>query len=263
MSRTQHPDRTPDRKRSRAMLASHRDPAELAPGVDRAWVDEFVLEQRLLGVPGAAIGDALVTVASHVEESGEGAHEAFGEPRAYAREVAEGRAGTAPGVSPLTVVGSVLGVLGMVLAGYAFTAVLADEPVALSTGLLAGTGLLLAALAGFLASADAVLRAVVTRGWVVAVGTGLVVTASVALIALLRRVVLELPAAPVLAAALGAVLLSSALAWLDNGRDDSVLAPGEPAPTRPAGRLSATLVMPGFTVLLLGFTWVLHLVTGA
>ena len=45
--------------------------ARVAPSVDRRWAEAFVVEQRLLDVPGAQIGDAFATVESHVHESGE------------------------------------------------------------------------------------------------------------------------------------------------------------------------------------------------
>ncbi|OLT23819.1 hypothetical protein BJF81_09565 [Ornithinimicrobium sp. CNJ-824] len=63
-----------------AQHPADRDPADLAPSVERAWADEFALEQRLLDVPGARIGDALVTVESHVAESGETAREPSATP---------------------------------------------------------------------------------------------------------------------------------------------------------------------------------------
>lgn len=59
----------------------------LAPAVESDWVDEFLLELRLLGVSGARIGDALSEVQSHCEESGESALSSFGDPAAYARSL--------------------------------------------------------------------------------------------------------------------------------------------------------------------------------
>lgn len=42
-----------------------RNPADLAPSVERDWSEAFILEQRLLGVSGRRIGDGLVTVEAH------------------------------------------------------------------------------------------------------------------------------------------------------------------------------------------------------
>jgi hypothetical protein len=52
------------------------------------WRDAFVLVLRLSDVSGAAIGDALAQVNSHCTESGQSPADAFGDPRAYATEVA-------------------------------------------------------------------------------------------------------------------------------------------------------------------------------
>ncbi len=44
--------------------------ASLAPYADPQWVEDFVLEQRLLGVSGARIGDALATLNEHLADTG-------------------------------------------------------------------------------------------------------------------------------------------------------------------------------------------------
>ncbi len=64
------------------------EPDALAPSVDTDWLTAFVIEQRLLDVPGATIGDALATIEGHLGDSGESAWEAFGDPTRYARELA-------------------------------------------------------------------------------------------------------------------------------------------------------------------------------
>lgn len=60
---------------------------QFAPHTDKQWVSNFILEARLLDVPGATIGDCLAEIDSHVVESGESAQEAFGDPAVYARAV--------------------------------------------------------------------------------------------------------------------------------------------------------------------------------
>jgi hypothetical protein len=58
-----------------------------APHVEEKWAEAFVIELRLLDIPGDALGDALAEVESHCAESGESAAEAFGDPVAYARSL--------------------------------------------------------------------------------------------------------------------------------------------------------------------------------
>ncbi len=60
------------------------------------YADELLYALRVLDVPGPRIAEALAEVDSHVVETGEDPHEAFGPPRQYAAEVAAalGRPGT-------------------------------------------------------------------------------------------------------------------------------------------------------------------------
>ncbi|ADG76026.1 hypothetical protein Cfla_3144 [Cellulomonas flavigena DSM 20109] len=60
----------------------------LAPHVEPAWRDAFVVELRMHDVPGGAIGEALGEVEAYCADSGDDARSAFGEPAAYARELA-------------------------------------------------------------------------------------------------------------------------------------------------------------------------------
>lgn len=65
------------------------DPAVLAPHVEKAWRDAFVIELRLRAVHGSGIGDALAEVESHVVDAATSAGDAFGDPTQYAALVAE------------------------------------------------------------------------------------------------------------------------------------------------------------------------------
>lgn len=235
-----------------------RDPATLAPSADRGWASDFILEQRLLGVPGPRIGDALVTVESHLVDSGETALEAFGDATAYARELAEGERTVEPAVTVRTVAASVLGVVGMLVTVSAFGPWLAGEPAEITVGMLAATGLLLVVLCGFLASATAALRAVVDRFWLAATAIVLFVAASVAILLLLREVLFEIPATVLLAVGVVMLLIDAVLTWVDHGQDDTVLAPGESAPRSGAGRALATFTVPVFTVVMLGLAWLIQ-----
>ncbi len=53
------------------------------------WRDDFVIALRLRDVPGRRIGDALALVDAHCTDSGEEPQEAFGDPVAYATQVAD------------------------------------------------------------------------------------------------------------------------------------------------------------------------------
>lgn len=57
----------------------------LAPSVDAAWRDDFVVELRLRGASGAAVADALMEAEAHCHESGQRAIDAFGPPAEHAK----------------------------------------------------------------------------------------------------------------------------------------------------------------------------------
>lgn len=238
--------------------AIHRDPSRLAPSADRSWANDFVLEQRLLGVPGTQIGDALVTIESHLLDSGESAQEAFGDPRAYAAELAESSSVVDDAITPRTVLASVLGVIGMLTTVYAFGPWLAGEPATITVGLVVAAALTLVVLGLFLANADAVLRMVVERVWLTAVALLLLAGASVLALLLLTGVLVEVPAAALLAVGAVLLVLDAVLSWLEHGADDTVLAPGESPPVRAGGRMLITLTVPAFTLLMLGVAWLVH-----
>jgi hypothetical protein len=52
------------------------------------YQQQLLLALRLLNVPGPRIAEALAEVDSHVAETGEDAYQAFGEPKAYAEQIA-------------------------------------------------------------------------------------------------------------------------------------------------------------------------------
>lgn len=54
---------------------------------NEAWLDDLAIALRLRNVSGEAIGDALAVVREHLADSGQTAHQAFGDPAAYAREL--------------------------------------------------------------------------------------------------------------------------------------------------------------------------------
>lgn len=247
----------PDDRPTGASVGRH--PADLAPSVARDWAEAFVLEQRLLGVPGPRIGDALLTVESHVTESGQSAVDAFGDPVGYARDLAAGRSGGEPEVTATGVLSSVLGLVGLLVATTAFGPWLGGEPATLTLGLAVLAGLVLVGLGAFLARPTAVLRLLVDRLWVLALGFAGVFAVGVVLLLALPQVLLELPAGWTSLVGVALVLVGAVLAYLDgSGDDDLVLAPGEQAPAGTTSRLLGSLVLPGATALMLGLSWVLH-----
>lgn len=247
------------RASSRRSAVSDREPADLAPSAERAWTEEFVLEQRLLGVPGPHIGDALVTVESHLLESGESAHDAFGDARSYARELAESVEKDEGPVSAATATSSTLGLVGMLATAHAFGAWLDGEAAAVTAGALVAAGLLLAALAVLLVATNATFRLLVSRWWVGALLLTLPVVASVLALVLLPTVAFEVDAR--ILGAVGVVLVASSgvLSWFDRTAEDLVLAPGEEPGRQTTGQLRLALVLPAATGILLVFTLVLHL----
>lgn len=238
--------------------AVHRDPSDLAPSAERSWAQDFVLEQRLLGVPGTQIGDALVTIESHLVDSGESAQEAFGDARAYAAELAKSAGTVDDSISPRTVAASVVGVIGMLTTVYAFGPWLAGEPATITVGLVVTGALILVVLGLFLANADVALRMIVEHVWLAAVALVLSTGVSVAALVLLTGVLVEVPATALLAVGGVLLVLDAVLSWLEHGQDDTVLAPGESAPARAAGRMLVTVTVPAFTLLMLGLAWLLH-----
>ncbi|AXH96095.1 hypothetical protein [Ornithinimicrobium avium] len=231
----------------------------LAPSAEKDWVEAFVLEQRLLGVPGDRIGDALAVVESHVAESGEGAQEAFGEARAYARQTADGR--KVDDLAPAWVAGVVLGLLGMLVTLAGVSPWLAGEArLEITLGWVATLVLTLAGAGALVLATETVLRLAVDRPWA---GAGIVAAffvVTVVLAVALRQPVADVPVVAVVVVGAAMLALSTALELREVLRgevEDPILGPGETAPLRRvtgSGVLTACL-MPLLTVLLVTLDW--------
>lgn len=63
----------------------------------RSYNDQLLVFLRWKSVPGPQIAEALAEVDSHVAETGEDPREAFGEPKAYAAEIASALGGESRG----------------------------------------------------------------------------------------------------------------------------------------------------------------------
>lgn len=237
------------------------DPGRIAPHVEKDWRDDFIVELRLRSVSGQDIGDALMTVETHVAESGERARDAFGDPRAYAREItaATGSEGRGWAVSARTVAGSLAGLIGVLLSVAAFTAWLEAEPVKVTTGALVGLGVVVLLTSAVFFTAT--LRLLTEHRWIALPVPVLLVGVLVGIFVLLDEPLFELPVAVVAVAGIVLLGLSIALSWLEQPADlDQVSAPGRaPAPSS-FSRMSAAAIFPLMTLVLLAFTWALHIV---
>lgn len=120
---------------------------ELAPHAEPGWVDAFVVEQRLLGVPGPRIGDALATVEGHPGRDGRGGAGGLRPGaglRPFSAESEEGRTPGGPGVGSAMLQPAVCGLVGIVSLPRALTAGLEATSVTVTSGDLVGAGLLAA-----------------------------------------------------------------------------------------------------------------------
>lgn len=187
-----------------------------------SWPDQLTLELRMQDWDGSQIGDVLAEVQDHCQESGESPVEAFLDATTYARSLVAERPdhAAAPGIGPMEVLGTLGGLIGLILAPQAVAGLFADTDVRFSLGSL--VVLAVAVLAGtvLLVWPTPVLR-FVTRGGVlpiVLVGF-LPLSVLVGLHYALRTEVLDVPW-PVVAVVAGLALVSSVVGlWSLRGGD--------------------------------------------
>lgn len=236
------------------------DHLQLAPHVEKGWVEDFVLEQRLLGVPGDRIGDALAVVESHVVDSGEGARDAFGDPATYAREAASTHR-VDDVQDPSWILGSGLGLTGMLLTLFGVQAWIdGDGRMALTVGHLVVLGLVVAGFAPLHLASESFLRFVLRRPWA---SLGLFVLhfcAMVAAFVLLPTPVVLVPVGAAVAVGVSTLTLGTLLEWRSRTAgqlEDPILGPGEGRPARPGfgwfGVLTL-LLLPLITVAMVGLS---------
>jgi hypothetical protein len=134
----------------------------LAPHVDEAWAESFVVELRLLGVEGALIGGALSEVESHCTESEQSAQLAFGPPVGYARSL---ELPVADDQSPRAVLRSVAPIVAQVMAmltlSWSFEHWLRNQPLEVTPGHLVIAPVAVLTLAAIVRYADSMLRTLV------------------------------------------------------------------------------------------------------
>lgn len=165
------------------------------PHVEPDWAEAFLLELRLRSVSGSRIGAALAEVEAHCAESGESARSAFGDPAAYAADLAP----TLP-TSPPDVRGelgtSALGLGGMLLTLAAVGAWQTGDRVDVTAGMTAVLVLVLAGTALIVARAEQLLRAVVRHWWITAVGATAPIVLFVVVLLVGRQTLFSVSAMP-------------------------------------------------------------------
>lgn len=190
------------------------DLSTMAPHAEPGWVDEFVVEQRLLGVPGTRIGDALATVDAHLAQTGESAADAFGPPKEYARTLAESEgSGATQGLGVTAVVSAVLGLAGIVLLPRAFQAWLEGSDVTITTGDLVVVAMLAVLTTLILVFPRQMLRALVEHRVAALLAGPLLIAAFVVVMVFLRGSVAVAPALPVMVLAAIGLAVSALLSW--------------------------------------------------
>lgn len=253
---------TTDRAQApRRATSRSTDLGVLAPHVDPAWAETFVIEQRLLGVTGEQIGDALATVESHVAESGETARTAFGDPREYARQVAEVQGRGAVTIDARTILGSVLGLVAIALLPRALGEWLDGQAVSVSVGDLVIVGLLAALCVGLFTASRAVITFLVDHRWAALLIAPVLIAVFVGALVALPAVVTTLPVGVVAAVGLAALLAEVVVMWRQP-HDELVnpAAPSGASPTASPSPLLALVFGPGLVGLMCLSTWALRLV---
>src|SRR6478735_1741312 len=167
----------------------------ITPHVEDEWTQAFLLELRLRGVDGRRIGSALAEVEAHCAESGESARSAFGDPEAYAADLAPAPAPASPDLAR-DVARSVLGLAGMLLTLAAIGAWSSGTEVELTAGFLAVSALVVLGTVLVVRLAEPLLRAVVKHWWVAVVGGGAPVALFVAVLVAWRQAVVSVPVLP-------------------------------------------------------------------
>lgn len=230
---------------------------ELAPHAEPGWVDAFVVEQRLLGVPGPRIGDALATVEGHLAETGEEAQEAFGPAQDYARSLAESEEGRTPGVPGVgsAMLSAVCGLVGIVLLPRALTAGLEATSVTVTSGDLVGAGLLAALTALVVLRSEAVLRFLLDHKAAPFLAGPILVATFVAVFLLWRQPVAALPVVVVLLGSVAA-LAASTIIGLRTPTDLVESPSGATLGSARGARLATALVAPVCALLMCLLSWI-------
>ena len=189
----------------------------LAPHVHPDWREKFVLELRVEGVSGAAIGDALSEVDTHCRDSGDDAETAFGPAADYAKslDLPSGSTWTRAELTG-TWIRLILLVAGFWLALLGIIPLIAGRNADVSGGLLASFAATLVLMVLVFVLGTRLMRAVVDRPLLSLLGFGAAIAAIVAVGVPFRQVsIASLPPAALLAAGIGCLAARTAYAISD------------------------------------------------
>lgn len=247
------------------------EPTDIAPHVETAWADEFVVELRLRDVPGAAIGDALAEVEAHVVDAGTSARDAFGDPTRYAEQLA-GTTARPDTDDPREMVTIALGGAALVVAVDGVVAWAGDGAVVVTGGTVGLVAAMLALPFVLQRHGTPILRYLVTSSfWRIWLLSMVFMGALVGLGLLMRPWHLgTLPAPPVALASLALLALTTLRELRDRTLVDPLLAPGtdrataDAAARRDARRttLLVTGIQVGFLALAVGTAILLARLSG-
>ena len=267
---------------SRAVDQFHIE-RSLAPHVDNAWAEAFILELRLREVAGPHIGAALSEVESHCAESRQGAQAAFGDPAEYARDLPLPVVDDDSPAALLRSLGMIMvQLVGMFLLNWSFEAWLDGRPMGITAGHLANVATCFLSIVVAVRffnpvmrqASRAPVRTAAAGGLSFVAGTAITVTALLPM----DKVIWRVPAGWVLAT--GAAVLAAGLGWAFTKRsaDDLITSPvAQPASSTSShehgplagllqfhlGTLILMAMIPVGTFLLLTLTLVLHLTNPA
>lgn len=235
----------------------------LAPNVEPYWVDAFVVELRLRGVAGEAIGAALAEVESHCVESARSATEIFGEPAFYARSLdlpVDPR--QEPAAIGRTVAPIIAQVIGMFAVITALPALKSGAAVDVGAGQVVWLVAFVALAVALVLAAEPILRALLSRPLLgVLAGAGLLVLLVVPSM-MWPGVVAQLPGWLVLVAGLALLLGGAAWGWQAGRAEpaDEITSPlsgsAQPTPSRTnwLTRLAIPAITVVYAVILLAFS---------
>lgn len=229
-----------------------------------SWQDTLTLELRLHDWDGSQIGETLAEVRDHCEQAGQGPVEAFGDPTTYAHSLIEQRPSHADArkIGPKEALGTLGGLIALVLAPWATSGFLESREVTFSLGALLGLAVAVLGGVGLLLRPTPILRFLATGGAVRMVLVGSVpLTVMVALFLTLTTQVLTLPWLVVATCSAVGLTLSVAGLWSLRGGDPV----RDPATGRGAGlgcrlRVMTVFCFPILAVLVVGQTYVLTLI---
>ena len=216
---------------------------------NESWIEEFILALRLRDVRGDAIGDATEVVRGHIADSGQDAHEAFGDPSFYAKQLDLPRQPNLRPGSPV-IMGPAISLTGLLVFAQSISAVFAGTPMEVSLPQL----LLFALPCGLVLGLPYYFNLGVRHLWVFAVAFVVAIGAGIGA-GLFDPdhgfpVWLSLPALWFALGSGAAILMASVWSIIDDlcSPPDPVLGPTDPAPA-PAGIIARLIgAIPHFLI---------------